>query len=239
MNILITGASSGIGKDVAILYAQEPTNRIFACGRSYTRLQSLVESSNNISPLYFDLTDKSAIEKVSEQVDDIDLLILNAGDCEYVDDVLNFEAELFERVIQTNLISIGYCLKNWLPKMNKGGRVVFVSSSVTYLPFPRAQAYGASKAGMSYLANSLRVDLAKHDIHVSLVEPGFVKTPLTDKNEFQMPMLISSEEAADQIVKGIGKERDRICFPTLFILLLRLFQKLPARIWQKMVTSAN
>jgi short-subunit dehydrogenase len=113
--------------------------------------------------------------------------------------------------------------------------VVFVSSSATILPFPRSEAYGASKAGMDYLAKSLRLDLVSNDISVTLVHPGFIKTPLTDKNDFSMPFLLTSEEAAQRIVKGVKAQKNYIHFPKRLTLLLKLFSLLPSSLWQSLI----
>ena len=103
-------------------------------------------------------------------------------------------------------------------------------SSVTYWPLPRAEAYGASKAGLRYLLESLRVDLAHEGIDVTLVSPGFVDTPLTAKNDFPMPMRWSAEKAAQHICKRLEKRQLEIAFPMLFIATLRLMACLPKRL---------
>lgn len=115
MRIMITGATSGIGQSLAIDYAQQG-HQVIACGRNPDKLQALVDSHetdiahSSITPLCFDLTDYHNFPEL-DQDKPLDLLILNAGDCEYINDPVNFDAELFERVININLISIGYALK--------------------------------------------------------------------------------------------------------------------------------
>ncbi len=103
------------------------------------------------------------------------------------------------------------------------------------LVFPRSEAYGASKAGMDYLANSLRLDLAKNDISVTLVHPGFIKTPLTDKNDFSMPFLLTSEEAAERIFNGVNAKSNYLHFPKRLTFLLKAFSFLPSSLWQKII----
>ncbi|MGY2498603.1 SDR family NAD(P)-dependent oxidoreductase, partial [Klebsiella pneumoniae] len=111
----------------------------------------------------------------------LDLLILNAGNCEYMDVADGFDGELFARVIETNLIATGHALAAFLPLLGEGARLAIVSSSVSWLPLPRAEAYGASKAALDYLAATLRLDLKARGIAVTLIRPGFVQTPLTAK----------------------------------------------------------
>ena len=102
-----------------------------------------------------------------------------------------------------------------------------MGSSVTYLPLPRAEAYGCSKAGLRYLMDSLRIDLAHEDIDVTLVSPGFVDTPLTQKNDFPMPMRWPVEKAARHIALKLDRQPYHIAFPGPFIAILRLLGSLP------------
>jgi NAD(P)-dependent dehydrogenase (short-subunit alcohol dehydrogenase family) len=101
---------------------------------------------------------------------------------------------------------------------------------VTYLPLPRAEAYGASKAGMRYLLEALRIDLAGEDIAVTVVSPGFVDTPLTQKNDFAMPMRWPVDKAARQIAERLDKRPYEIAFPGPFIAILLLLAHLPKRL---------
>ncbi|MCW8334203.1 SDR family NAD(P)-dependent oxidoreductase [Vibrio sp. SCSIO 43135] len=232
MNVLITGATSGIGERLAKQYAEQGQS-VIACGRNTHKLSALSEQFSNIETLSFDLTRYDDIPQIDAE---LDLLVLNAGDCEYIDDALHFDASKFERVIKINLIAIGYALEKWLHRIKPGGRLVLVSSSAGLLPLPRAEAYGASKAALTYLAKTLSIQLKKHDIHVSVVLPGFVDTPLTQKNTFAMPMLISTDEAASQIIKGIEKQKTEISFPSRFIIVMKLLRLLPFSVWQKLAT---
>lgn len=228
--VLITGATSGIGLSLTSLYAASGVD-VLACGRNQQSLDTLSTNFPNISTYRFDITDQKQVEAETQSISEIDILILNAGDCLYMDDVKQFDASTFEKVIQINLISVGYLLSSLLPKLKNGGQLVFISSSATILPFPRAQAYGASKAGMDYLADSLRVDLSKHNIDVTLIHPGFVKTPLTDKNTFDMPFMLSSEQAALRIQNAINRRTTYSHFPKRFTFLLKLLSWLPDKWW--------
>jgi NAD(P)-dependent dehydrogenase (short-subunit alcohol dehydrogenase family) len=161
----------------------------------------------------------------------LDQVILNAGTCEYVDAGV-FEADMIERVMRANLFSAAYCVEAALPLLRKAQRphLVAVCSSVTYLPLPRAEAYGASKAAMRYLFQSLRIDLAHEGIDVTLVSPGFVDTPLTQKNDFPMPMRWPVGNAAAYIATRLEKRPLDIAFPWPFIAALRALALLPQRL---------
>ncbi|MCK6264218.1 SDR family NAD(P)-dependent oxidoreductase [Vibrio sp. ZSDE26] len=235
MKILITGATSGIGHELALRYAKEGHD-VIACGRNETKLSQLQQLHSSIQPLCFDLTDYENYPEW-EEGKTLDLVIFNAGDCEYIDDLLDFDAKKFERVININLISIGYGLQTWLKHIKTGGRVALVSSSAGLLPLPRAEAYGASKAAVTYLGKTLAVRLTDMNIHVSVVHPGFVKTPLTDKNTFDMPMIITTEKAAEKITTGLAKGKAEINFPTLFVFIMKCLRFLPSSTWNRLATK--
>ncbi|MGL6121646.1 MAG: SDR family NAD(P)-dependent oxidoreductase, partial [Shewanella sp.] len=167
--VLITGASSGIGLQLAQDYLALGW-QVIACGRSQERLDALaLNELLGATLLTFDISQRAQVQQAGQHLAELlaqtdsqlDLVILNAGSCEYIDDAKAFDDVLFERVIHTNLIAMGYCLGALLPLMPRGSRIGLMSSSAIYLPFPRAQAYGASKAGVQYLALSLSLDLAQ------------------------------------------------------------------------------
>lgn len=228
--LLLTGATSGIGEALCSQYIALGW-KVIACGRNKEKL-ALLANNENISTLQLDLNESKQVTDSFAPLPVLDLVILNAGSCEYIDDAKHFDGQLFARVINTNLISIGYCLEALLPKIAAGGQLALVGSSASFLPFSRAQAYGASKAGISYLASTLAIDLKKSEIDVSLIRPGFVKTPLTDKNDFKMPMCISSEQAATFIVQGLNKRQFDIHFPKKFTLILKAIAFLPESLWR-------
>ncbi|CCQ10895.1 Oxidoreductase, short-chain dehydrogenase/reductase family [Pseudoalteromonas luteoviolacea B = ATCC 29581] len=226
MKVLITGASSGIGRSLAQLLANN--NEVIACGRNQAALKDL-STNRNIVSLNFDVSVKADVEQVSHTLPSLDWVILNAGTCEYINDPWHFDSALFERVIRTNLLSVGYCLEFIVPKIKRGGKLVLVSSSATILPLPRAEAYGTSKAALTYLGETLAI--TRPDIDVVIVHPGFVKTPLTDKNDFPMPFLLDSEDAASRIVAGLNRNIKRIEFPKRLIYIMKIISILPNSLW--------
>jgi NAD(P)-dependent dehydrogenase (short-subunit alcohol dehydrogenase family) len=238
MRIMITGATSGIGKALALAYSNDG-HEVIACGRNPEKLAQLSQGRANIRTLCFDLTQYQDYPDLEQSFPELahealDILIFNAGDCEYIDDVMHFDAQRFEKIININLISVAYGLQAWLSKIKMGGRLVLVSSSVQYLPLSRAEAYGASKAALTYLGRTLSIDLAQHKIAVTLVHPGFVDTPLTERNKFAMPMLVTSELAAEKIIHGIAKGKSDISFPGVFIFIINTLALLPFSLWRKL-----
>lgn len=230
--VLITGATSGIGKALFEGYYQQGDN-VIACGRNTEQLKQIEKKA--LKTLAFDITKQTEINTIKNEVPSLDILILNAGNCSYIDNVKQFDGNIFANIITTNLLSLGWLLQALLSKIKSGGQVVFISSSATIMPFPRSEAYGASKAGMDYLANSLRLDLVKENIGVTLVHPGFIKTPLTDKNDFSMPFLLSSEQAAQRIIKGVNSKKSYLHFPKRLTFLLKIFSFLPSSLWQALI----
>ena len=231
--VLITGASSGIGARLAADYIADGWI-VYGCGRDLERLMAI----EGLTPLVFDTTIRSQVQAAGRclaaalEGSKLDLIILNAGSCEYIDEPLHFDDLLFERIVQTNLISVGYCLNAFLPQLSHRGRLALMSSSATYLPLPRAEAYGASKAAINYLANTLATSLQLSqdgkEIGVSLICPGFVKTPLTAKNDFPMPMCIDVDEASRAIREGLARGEAEIHFPKKFTFVLKLMSLIPS-----------
>ncbi len=226
--ILITGASSGIGKAVA-LRAAELGYSVTACGRNPERLSELTAENGSISTIAFDVSDTEAC--MAALVDKtFDIVVLNAGTCEYVD-VEDFDPDMFRRVFDANFFGAVNCVNAVLPNLQAGQQLVFVDSLARLLPFTRSQAYGASKAALYYLAKTMEVDLASRGVVVQSISPGFVRTPLTDKNDFDMPMRIEVEEAATSILDLIKKQKRTGYFPTLFAGIIRTLGSLPTA-WQ-------
>lgn len=228
--VLITGASSGIGLQLARDYLDEGY-QVLACGRDQIKLENALKH-DNVQYCVFDTQSPAQIESSLQLVSEPDLVILNAGNCEYVDDAHQLDARLFERILNTNVMGTVNCLSVLLPKMKSGSHLAIVSSSVTFLPLTRTEAYGASKAALDYLTKTLAVDLKDKGIDVSLIRPGFVDTPLTRLNDFPMPGRISVEKASEMIRRGLDKRKLEINFPFMFISILRLFSWLPSSWWQ-------
>lgn len=232
-HVLITGASSGIGKQLAMDYATEGW-KVTACGRDPAKLEALNLTHPVIDTLSFDMTYLSLTRQALAWVQ-ADLVILCAGTCEYLDNGI-VDAEKVARVLNTNVLGPVNCLDALLPGLQTGARIALVGSTASLVPLPRAGAYGASKAALAYFARSLALDLTPRGIHVSLVMPGFVKTPLTERNDFPMPMMVSVEQASRFIRKGLARGSADIAFPPLFALLLKTVALLPVA-WQKRLTQ--
>jgi short-subunit dehydrogenase len=236
---LITGASSGIGQQLALHYAANGWT-VYAVARSADKLDELSKNAG-IHALPLDLTDNTALQTAAasllEQGVILDLVLLNAGTCEYVD-AHDLDLAAFERTFAINFHAVVAATKYFMPllKASLSPQLAIVSSMAHFFPFTRSQAYGASKAAVSYFTDSLRVDLAGSGISVHLIEPGFVDTPLTQKNDFSMPFLVSVDDAAERIYSGLLRGNSRIRFPRRLSVMLKLLSMLPYNLRNSVAT---
>ena len=228
---LITGGGSGIGSTLATSLSESGAS-VYVAGRNLENLERISSLAPNIVPLQLDVTDtkswSAAKTLILNEHKRLDLAVFNAGTCEYVD-LPEFDAESFRRVMEVNFMGIINGLEACFPLLRKSEapHIAAVTSSVAALPLPRAEAYGASKAAATYMLSSLRLGLIESGIDVSVILPGFVETPMTDKNDFDMPFIISAEKAASHIMKGLAKRRKEIYFPGAFTWPLRFISILP------------
>lgn len=233
--VLITGATSGIGKQLAMDYARDHW-QVIACGRNEQALAELAQQFETITPLRFDVTDLAQTTQAIDSIEKTpDIWLLSAGDCEYIDDGV-MDAALFERIFAINVMGVVNLVTAAQSRFSPGQRVAILGSIASEVALPRAEAYGASKAAVSYLARTLQLDLKPKGVDVTLIFPGFVKTPLTDKNTFDMPMMVSVQSASDSIRRGLEKGVSTLYFPKRFTTLLRVFGALPYR-WQTALVS--
>ncbi len=242
--IWVTGASSGLGRSLVLLLA-DLGHQVIASARDVKALHDLQLLNSNIDAVPCDIEDESSLadaqSKIKDKFSAIDQVILNAGSCEYLDfpepDWLSVR-----RVMEVNYFGTINCLKVALPLLRNSHalrpHIVTIASLVTNAPFPRSEAYGASKAALQYFFDCLRHDLAADNIDVTVVNPGFVDTPLTRKNNFDMPFLMDSDQAANRIIKNIASRPRVYNFPKRLQGLLLVSKFLPS-VWQKMVSQKD
>lgn len=241
--VWITGASQGIGKSLALKMAARGTT-VIASARNVENLKALEAQASgflgNIYPLPLDVTDQfavyEAVKKIVGQHGRIDQAILNAGNFIPMSGH-KFKASIVEEQVQLNLMGVCYCLEPLIPLMREQGQgVIAINASLSgYRGLPTAAAYGATKAALINMAECLYFDLADSGVDIKIINPGFVKTPLTDKNTFPMPFLMPVEKAANIIIDGMNRKGFEIRFPLLFALVMRLLQLLPYSIYFKLI----
>ena len=224
----ITGASSGIGRALALQLAAAGT-QVAVSARSADKLQELGPGTFAY-PL--DVTDPIATQdtllRIEKDLGPVELVIFAAGTyAEVAADKIN--AATFEYIMATNYQGTVNGLAAVLPGMlaRERGHVAWIASLTGYIGLPKAAAYGPSKAALISLAESLKSEMARKGIAISVVNPGFVATPMTANNEFAMPFLMQPEEAARRTLDGLARGRFEITYPRRLTLILKLARLLP------------
>ncbi len=239
--IWVTGASTGIGKAVAEKFAKEGWKVAISARRE--ELLKNIAKDNNIFDYPLDVTDKKKVDevfkKILEDFKNIDLCIFNAGTYEpKLEKEIN--QEQIRRTMEVNFFGVVNCIKaveNHFKNI-KNGHISIVSSIAGYRGLPNSSGYGPSKAALSNLAESLYFDFKKYNVKISLISPGFIKTPMTDKNKFRMPFIKSPEFAADKIYNGLIKsDTFEITFPKQLTILFKFFKILPNRIYLFLISK--
>ena len=233
--IWITGASSGIGKALAVKFSLEGW-KVAISARRKEILDEMAEKENIFSyPL--DVTNQNQIKDVFSKIindfGDLDLCVFSSGTYDpKLEQEINIKQNKF--VMETNFFGVLYCIKTVEKyfKEKKEGHISIVSSIAGYRGLPNSSGYGPSKAALTNLTESLYFDFKKYNVRISLVSPGFIKTPLTDKNEFQMPFIKSPEFAAEKMFKGLTKTKAfEIHFPKALTVILKILRILPYKVY--------
>ncbi len=254
--VWLTGASSGIGAALARALARRGC-RVALFARNAERLgvvrdecEALARehSDDAVAPVVIaqtgDVTDRQrvadAVREAEEALGGLDVVILNAGIGEPVH-VDRLDAESVRRVFDVNLMGAVHGIEAALPGfLARGqGTIVGVSSVGGYRGLPQSAAYCASKSALATFLESLRLDLAPRGVDVLTVSPGFVRTPLTDRNRFRMPFLLPPDRAAEIIVRGIERRKREIHFPLRLSLAMKLLRILPIWMFDPLMKSIS
>ena len=234
--IWITGGSTGIGKALAIKFANEGWNVAISARRE----QLLDEISNkyeNISSFPLDVTNKSNCKEVFNLIinkfQNIDICFFSTGTWDPKKEK-DIDVEQIENVFKVNFFGTLNSIKavEEYFKNKKDGTITIVSSIAGYRGLPNSTGYGPSKSALNNLAESLYFDFGRSNVRICLVSPGFIKTPMTDKNDFKMPFLKTPEYAAERIYDGlVNKNSFEIHFPKSLTMILKILSFLPNKIY--------
>lgn len=234
-NILIIGASFGIGESLCYKLDKLGANLIISA-RSDTKLHDLCyKLEGNHLAIKCDITKKIDLKNLQKKIFDrwskIDIILSSVGTYQPMN-LENFNLKEVKNITDINFNSLFNLLDIFLQdfKEERIKHLAVISSVASYFGMPNSLAYGASKAGLSHLTESLYYELRKYKTKVQLINPGFVETRLTAKNNFKMPWIISSEKAAKIILKKLPKKQFEISFPRIFVFILKLLQKLPYKL---------
>ncbi len=231
----VTGASSGIGRALALELATRG-RRVAVSARRAEALAALAQEAETLPgqviPLPLDITDQKAVSetlaKIERDLGPLAVAVLNAG-VHIPTKAKALAPEDFRSLVELNLMGTLYCLAAAVEPMRarRRGQIAVVGSVAGYFGLPTAAGYGMTKAGLINMTQALQPELAAMGIKLQLVNPGFVKTPLTDRNRFPMPFLMPVDKAAARLLKGLESERFEIVFPWRLAALLRLLRALP------------
>ena len=227
----ITGASTGMGRELAVMLAARGV-RVAATARNSAKLTELASQVPGIMPVPADVTNADEVAAAHARImaafGGIDLAILNAGVWDPMG-ASDFTAARVAATMAVNYAGLANAIEPLLPPMiaAKRGHIALVASVAGYRGLPKGAAYGPSKAAAISLAEVLQVDLERHGVKVSVVNPGFVETPMTAINKFPMPYLIKPDDAARRIIRGLQRGKFEIAFPWQTVAMLKLARVLP------------
>lgn len=237
-NVLITGASSGLGAALALEYAKSG-RVLYLQGRNSERLEETAEKCRkkgaDVHTKILDVTDATLVNDWIIRADTenpIDLIIANAGISAGTGGSSAESGAQVRNIFATNIDGVINTVQPIVPLMlSRGkGQIAIISSLAGIRALPSSPAYSASKACVRYYGEAIRGNLLKHGVTVSVVCPGYIKTPMTDVNDFPMPFLMNSDKAAKKIASSLAKGRGRIAFPLALYLPLWLISCLSPRL---------
>jgi short-subunit dehydrogenase len=233
----ITGAGKGIGRAVALEYAARGwtvaiSARTAADLNAVARAAGDAQAPGRIHAFACDVTDQDALKQTFKEVEHaigpLDQVIFNAG-THIPNAPHNFSVAPFRTLMEINYMGTVNGLSAVIPAFleRRAGHIGVVSSVAGYRGLPNASAYGATKAALINMCEALKPQLERAGVTISVINPGFVRTPLTDKNEFPMPFLMEPEDAARAVFAGMAKRKFEIAFPAPFVLMLKVLRVLP------------
>lgn len=228
--VMITGASSGIGRGLALELASRGA-RVGLLARRKDLLDQIVSEieahGGRAMALPVDVQDADAVrgaaDRLRSEFGPIEVLIANAG-IGATSDPASLNAGDFARVMGINVIGVANCVAAVAPEMaaRRSGQLVGISSLAAYRGLPKSAAYSASKAAVSNMFESFRLDLKPRGVDVTIIHPGFIKTPLTAGRKAKMPFLLELDDAVNKIIRAIEKRRKSYAFPWQLAAIVRL-----------------
>jgi len=238
--IWITGGSSGIGKALAYKFANEGW-QVALSARREELLNEISESNNNIHSFPLDVLDvekcKEVFNKIVSKFENIDIAVFSTG-IHDPNSERKLNLESIRKIMETNFFGTMNSINsvyNYF-KEKKSGHISIVSSVAGYRGLPIAGAYCASKSALISYAESLYFDMKRFNVRVSVINPGFIKTPMTDQNPFPMPMIVSPEFAAEEMFKGLTKSKSfEIHFPKKFTFIMKILKIMPNWLYLKLI----
>ena len=238
--IWITGASTGIGKALAIKFSKNGW-KVAISARRLELLEEISKKNENIFSFPLDVTNKDECSKVFAEIknkfEQIDLCIFSTGTWDPKKEK-EIDVQQIENVMKVNFFGTVNSIKSvekYFKELGKG-HISIVSSIAGYRGLPNSTGYGPSKSALNNLTESLYFDFKRYGVRVSLISPGFIKTPMTDKNDFKMPFLKTTEYAAEKIYDGlVNTNAFEIHFPKQLTIIIKILKILPNWLYLRLV----
>jgi short-subunit dehydrogenase len=230
--VWVTGASTGIGAEICKQLAGEGV-QVAASARTAENLAAL---GNGIKPYPLDVTEPEKVAdtfaRIESELGKIDLIVAGAGTYSAVT-AAEIKPELFKRMLDVNYLGVVNVLAAALPvfRARRSGHLSWIASVAGYRGLPKASAYGPTKAALINLAESLKPELDADGVKISVINPGFVRTPMTSVNDFEMPFLMEPADAARATIVGLAKGKFEIAYPTPFVAILKTARIMPYRMF--------
>tara|TARA_Y100000996_G_scaffold231945_1_gene182555 strand:- start:26 stop:784 length:759 start_codon:yes stop_codon:yes gene_type:complete len=238
--IWITGGSTGIGKALALKFARKGW-KVAISARRENLLKEIEENNRNIVSFPLNVTNKenciSIFQDIVNKLGNVDICVFSTGTWNPKKEK-EIDVEQIEDVMKVNFFGTLNCIKSVEKyfKEKGNGQISIVSSIAGYRGLPNSTGYGPSKSALNNLAESLYFDFKRYGVRISIISPGFIKTPMTDKNDFKMPFLKTVDYAADKIYEGlINSKKFEIDFPKQLTLILKLFKIMPNKLYLSLV----
>ena len=243
--VFLTGASSGIGEGLALALAERGAV-LGLLARRQDRLEELAKAceanGGKASIFPCDVTDAEAIQAASDEMrreyGHIDILIANAGIGGNDPETRAYKPEAVKKLIDTNLLGAVNCIHAVLPQMieRRSGHLVAISSLAGFRGLPKSAAYSASKAGMTAFFESVRLDTLGKGIDVTIIQPGFIETPLTAGRTNKMPYLMKLDDAIPHFISAIERKKKFAAFPWQLATIVRLGKVMPAGLYDRIAS---
>jgi short-subunit dehydrogenase len=234
--VWVIGASTGIGRELAVQLAARGSV-VAVSARSAEKLRDMPQDlPGKIHAYPVDVTDaghtKVVADTIARELGPIDLVICAAGRYRPLD-ATAFDVANFTDTMTVNYLGVIHVLANLLPMMRARGKghVAWIASVAGLRGLPKAAAYGPSKAALINLAESLKPELERDGITVSVINPGFVATPMTEQNDFPMPFIMTPRDAAARAITGLEQGKFEIAFPRRFSFIIKIGRVLPYRLY--------
>jgi short-subunit dehydrogenase len=241
-SIAITGASSGLGRALAIAYAH-PGVTLHLTGRDAARLAEVAATCRKLGAIALttlaDVTDRAAMENWIAQAGELDLVIANAGisagpgaaNAESPENIRNILATNIDGALNTALPAIALMSRQPIGPNGNRGRIACIGSIAGLIALPTTPTYSAAKAALNFWVSASAPNLARDGIALTLVRPGFIRTPMTERNPYKMPGIIDADQAAAKIQAGLAAGKTTITFPYWFSIFARIGDLMPKSIF--------